>query len=135
MCVGLLGAGSAVHAGSPSGQSDEPWVRYALPGTRITMRWYLLRTEGDDQIFKVETAIAGEVRAVHERRRTRLRVPAQYRRETLVAGGKKYDCKVFVSGTTTYWYSEEVPLMGIVRSKSGDGDVMELVETSPRRQH
>jgi hypothetical protein len=133
LTVGLLAAGLPVHTRGGWIHSDEPWVSYALPGSRITMRWHLLRIEGDELVIKVETSIAGEVRSTREIKRTRLRVPEKYRRESLVAGGKRYDCKVFVSGTTTYWYSEEVPLLGIVRSQSGDGDVFELVEASGRR--
>jgi hypothetical protein len=122
-------------AGQPA-RSEESWVRYSLPGTRmaLTSRWQLVGADGDQLVIKVESYIDGEPRAAREIKRSPLRVPEQYRRETIEAGGRKYDCKVFEIGTTTYWYSEEVPLLGIVRSQNGDHDIMVLVDSSARRQ-
>lgn len=124
--AGLSIGEGAVQAAK--GQHGEAWVLYALPRTRITMRWQLLRAEGGELVIKVETYIEGELRAAKEMKRPRLRVPEQYRRETIRAGVKNYDCKVFRVGTTTYWYSDDVPLLGIVRSETADGDILELVE-------
>ena len=134
----LMAAGGRSTAGEAAqkpAQGEESWVRYSLPGTpmELTSRWQLLGSDGDQLVLKVKSYINGELRATREIKRARLRVPEQYRRETIVAGGKKYDCKVFQLGTTTYWYSEEVPLLGIVRSQNGDHDIMELLDSSARR--
>jgi hypothetical protein len=134
---------AAAHAHAASGlpvpqvpPADDTWVRYSLPGTslELTMRWLLAGTDGEQLVIKVETYIDGQLRSTKEIRRAPLKVPAEYRREAIVAGGRKYDCKVFQQGPTTYWYSEDVPLLGIVRSQTGEHEVMELVEASPRRQ-
>ncbi len=136
-CLMAAGAGrsTAAEAAQKPAQGEEGWVRYSLPGMQmeLTSRWQLLGSDGDQLVFKVETYINGELRATREMKRARLRVPEQYRRETIVAGGKKYDCKVFELGSTTYWYSEEVPLLGIVRSQNGDHEIMELLDSSARR--
>lgn len=130
--VCLLASGAA---GQQAGQ-EESWVRYRLPATRtdLTTRWQLLRSEGEKLVIKVDTYLGDELRSSREIKGARLRVPEQHRRETVAAGGRRYDCQVFEVRGTTFWYSEEVPLLGIVRSQTGDHDIMELVESSVRRR-
>ena len=120
---------AAAHA-----RADDTWVRYSLPGTRmeLTMRWLLAGTDGDQLLIKVETYLDGQLRSTKEIRRAPLKIPADARRETIVAGGKKYECQVFQQNGTTYWHSPDVPLLGIVRSQTGEHEVMEILDASPR---
>jgi hypothetical protein len=131
-----LAAVACLVAAEAGAREEASWVRYQLPGTRseLTMRWQLLGSDGEKLVIKVETFLDGNLRATREIKRARLQVPEQHRRETIVAGGKKYDCKVFELRGTTYWYSEDVPLLGMVRSQRGDRDIMELLDSSTRRQ-
>jgi len=127
---------SDVAAAGQTPAAADSWVRYALPGPRmpLTMRWQLLGAEGEQLVLKVDTYLDGELRSTKTLKRDRIRVPEQYRMETIVAGGRKYECKVFQLGSTTYWYSEDVPVLGIVRSQNGDHDIMELLEASAGRR-
>ena len=138
--LGLVVALAAILVAIAIERSDvaaaDSWVRYALPGPRmpLTMRWQLLGAEGEQLVLKVDTYLDGELRSTKTLKRDRIRVPEQYRMETIVAGGRKYECKVFQLGSTTYWYSEDVPVLGIVRSQNGDHDIMELLEASAGRR-
>lgn len=129
----IVACGIARAAGRPA-RGEDGWVRYSVPGTQmpLTLRWQLLRIDGDQLVIRIESYLDGQLRATREVTRARLRVPDQYRRETIVAGGTKYDCKVFQVGSTTYWYSEDVPVVGVVRSRNGEHDIMELLDSSAR---
>lgn len=131
-----------VNGGAALGQSGRPdvkeaaaagsWVLYAFPGTekQITARWRLERTDGETLVIRIEAYLDGRLGPIRELKAARPLVPADHRRETIVAGGRRYDCQVFAQAGTTLWYSEDVPLLGIVRSQRGERDIMEIVDSS-----
>ncbi|MBI4474246.1 MAG: hypothetical protein HY646_16360 [Acidobacteria bacterium] len=132
-CVVLVGTAfqATVRPAAAQAPKEETWVRYRLPGTRneLTSRWQLLGIAGDQLVIKAETYINGQLQATRTMRRARLRIPEKYSRETIVAAGKKYNCKVFQIAATTFWYAEEVPILGMVRSQNGR-DIIELLDFS-----
>ena len=135
-CLLAAGASGGIPiSAAPIAPAHGDWVLYNLPGTRdaLTVRWELVDADGNKLVIKMETYINGQLRATKEVKRERLPVPEQCRRETIVAGGRKYDCRVFQVGSVTYWYSEDVPVLGIVRTQDGN-DVMDLVDSSVRPQ-
>lgn len=138
-CVLGMGLVSAQRGTQPAGTQPpggEVWVLYSLPGTlhQLTARWRLLRIEGETLVIRIDVYLDGALRSSRELRGSRLRVPPRSRRETIVSGGRKYDCHVFEQGNMTFWYSEDVPLFGIVRSQRGERDVMEILDSSTPRQ-
>lgn len=145
LAMGGIAAVWIVAAGAASLQSERPavrttapesWVLYSFPGTgkEITARWRLERIEGETLVIRIETYLDGKLGPIRELKGARPRVPADHRREAIVAGGRPYDSQVFERAGTTIWYSDDVPLLGIVRSQRGERDIMEIVDSSAQRK-
>ena len=115
------------------------WVEYKMPN-EMGMKQSITKVDGKKVTIKTETTMNGSVVSSSEavvdleaKPAGEAAAPAapapkvEVAEETLEVAGKKLKCRVTSVGEAKTWMSEDVPVNGLVKTRTGEMVAMELV--------